>query len=77
MRALVSFGILFVAVPPSGATDWTRFRGLNGQGVVEARLPRTFSNVSIRWRTPVGAGHSSPVVWDGRLYVPCAIGLDG
>jgi len=57
-------------------TTWTRFRGPNGSGVLDvAGLPdRLDPQQNLRWRTPLPAGHSSPVLWRGRIYLT---GLDG
>ncbi|MEM6675334.1 MAG: PQQ-binding-like beta-propeller repeat protein [Planctomycetota bacterium] len=57
-------------------TTWTRFRGPNGSGVLEgAELPAALDPESnLRWRTPLPAGHSSPVLWKGRVYLTA---LDG
>jgi outer membrane protein assembly factor BamB len=55
-----------------GAEDWPQFRGLNRDSVWnEAGILQTFpaEGLKIRWRAPVGAGFSSPVVAGGRVYV--------
>ncbi len=50
--------------------NWTRFRGPNGSGLGEAK---GLTPEKIRWRTTLpGEGHSSPVVWDKRLFVTSA-----
>lgn len=52
------------------AQEWSRFRGPAGQGVGEANLPTTFTNVHVRWRVDVGGtGQSSPVLWGDRLFL--------
>ena len=57
----------------SGANiqNWPRFRGPNGSGVSEARdLPVEFGPAkNLMWRTAVPTGHSSPVVWDDRVFL--------
>lgn len=46
------------------AQGWSQFRGPNGQGVLAAPdLPATFTGEHVRWRSAVGTGHSSPVLW--------------
>src|SRR6266508_1557121 len=58
-----------LAVP---AEDWPQFRGPNRDGVwnetgiIESFPPR---GLKISWRAPVGAGYSSPVVAEGRVFV--------
>ena len=56
------------------ATTWPRFRGNNGDGVGEmADPPVKWTEQDFAWRTPIpGTGHSSPVLWDQRLFVTSA-----
>src|SRR5437763_482299 len=54
------------------AADLPQFRGPGGQGISNARnVPVNWSSSSnIVWRTEVpGHGWSSPVLWQGRIYV--------
>jgi outer membrane protein assembly factor BamB len=56
----------------AGAGDWPQFRGPNRDSVWnEGGILQTFpaEGLKIRWRTPVGPGHSSPVVAGGRVYL--------
>lgn len=50
---------------------WNQFRGPNGQGVVEAdRIPVHFSPESnVLWKNAIPEGHSSPVIWDNRIFL--------
>ena len=62
-----------VATTASGAAaqNWPRFRGPNGSGVSESRgLPVEFGpGKNLAWRIAVPAGHSSPVVWENRVFL--------
>jgi outer membrane protein assembly factor BamB len=60
-----------VAVGAATFQNWPRFRGPNGSGVSDARdLPVEFGPMkNLSWRTPVPGGHSSPVVWDQRVFL--------
>ncbi|NIP25120.1 MAG: PQQ-binding-like beta-propeller repeat protein [Phycisphaerae bacterium] len=51
--------------------NWNQFRGPNGQGVVEsARIPIHFGpDSNVLWKTAIGAGHSSPVIWNNRIFL--------
>jgi len=80
-QALALVGSLSVlavagAAPAQGDTEkgqWGRFRGPNGTGVsAAATLPATWTDKDYNWtvRLP-GAGHSSPVVFDGRIFLTC------
>ncbi len=50
--------------------DWTRFRGPNGTGVAdEVAIPVSFGEQErLLWKVPAGAGNSSPVVSNGRIF---------
>lgn len=54
--------------------QWNQFRGPNGQGVAPAaKVPTEFgSDRNVVWKTPLPPGHSSPVLWNQRLYVTAA-----
>lgn len=54
--------------------EWTRFRGPNGSGVSSATtVPSRWTEKDYRWKVELpGVGHSSPVVWDQRIFVSSA-----
>jgi len=77
MKNLIAF-VSFVAVASSfvcparaGAQEWSRFRGPNGSGSSESSaLPESFGpEENLRWRTPLVAGHSSPVLGEGTVFL--------
>ena len=85
----IIFGLI-VTLGPVDFTDaqadywrqWPQFRGPFATGIMDqADLPgewniRTGEN--IRWKLEIpGLGHSSPVVWEGRLFVTTAISGSG
>lgn len=53
------------------AQDWTQFRGPNGTGVsTSTNLPVEFGpDQNCFWKTPLPAGHSSPVVAKERIFL--------
>ena len=59
-----------------GGASWDRFRGPNGSGVLDVpNLPAKLDlETNVRWRAPLPKGYSSPVLWEGRIYLT---GLDG
>jgi len=59
---------------PARGEVWPRFRGPNGQGISDAgTIPTKWSPQEYRWKIGLpGGGHSSPVVWDDRVFVTCA-----
>jgi outer membrane protein assembly factor BamB len=61
-----------------GAGSWPSFRGPHASGVAEKQgLPDTWNvktGEHVLWRTPIpGLAHSSPIVWDDRIFVTSAI----
>ena len=59
--------------------NWPQFRGNNASGLAKGQdLPlrwdvKTGSN--ILWKKPIpGLGHSSPVVWEDKIFVTTAVG---
>jgi len=66
--------VLFFGLTANGRQDtvnWNQFRGPNGQGVAEAaRIPVHFGPKSnVLWKTAVPPGHSSPVIWNNRIFL--------
>lgn len=58
------------------AENWPRFRGPTGQGhSAETGLAVEWTaEKGIAWKTPIpGAGWSSPIVWENRVYVTSAL----
>ena len=85
-RSCSAVGVLLAAVlvahvlgQGAGAGgNWPSFRGTNAAGVADDYpLPAEWSvpdSRNVRWKTPIpGLGHSSPVVWGGRLFVSTSI----
>ncbi|MEM9942179.1 MAG: PQQ-binding-like beta-propeller repeat protein [Planctomycetota bacterium] len=56
---------------------WNRFRGPSGNGIADGlKLPTKFdaeSQTGLRWKTNIpGVGHSSPVIWNDRIFLTSA-----
>src|SRR6185369_9681049 len=59
----------------ASAENWPRFRGPNGQALSsETNLPLHWSASSnVAWNTAIpGDGWSSPIVWNGRVFLTAA-----
>ncbi len=59
-----------LAAPAS--KNWGQFRGPGGSGIApdSMGLPVTFdAATNLSWRTPLAAGHSSPCIWDDRIFL--------
>jgi outer membrane protein assembly factor BamB len=53
-----------------GKAWWPQFRGPNSSGLGEGRPPVQFGpDQSLIWKTAVGPGLSSPIVWEGRVFL--------
>jgi len=87
LKIITLFVALFVLSPLTIAAsdEWSQFRGPNGTGVSETKgLPAEFGpNKNVVWKTPLPAGHSSPVLTRDRIFVTAhdkdklyVIGLD-
>ncbi|HXW05340.1 MAG TPA: PQQ-binding-like beta-propeller repeat protein [Vicinamibacterales bacterium] len=58
------------AAQKSGKAWWPQFRGPNASGLGAGTPPVHFGpDQNVLWRTPLGAGLSSPVVWDDRIFL--------
>jgi outer membrane protein assembly factor BamB len=81
--SLILGGALTLAsVTTAAAQQWPSFRGPDASGVEAAGQPPLTWDVAagtnVAWRTPIpGLGHSSPVVWDDRIFVTSAVPLPG
>jgi len=72
MLLFMVFGL--TAAELDSTASWTRFRGPNGTGVSSCtNLPSACTEQDCKWKSPLpGLGHSSPVVWQDKLFVLCA-----
>ena len=83
MRSILLASCLALVL--AGLTDtvvgqqWNRFRGPNGSGISEATsVPIRWSEKDYNWTVQLpGSGLSSPVSWDGLLFVTSADMLAG
>ena len=58
------------------AENWPGWRGPGGDGISsEKNLPTRWSNTeNIAWKTSIGGeGHSSPVVWEDRIFLTTSL----
>jgi len=59
----------------SAEMNWPRWRGPQGNGHTEIKIPVRWDAGSIAWKVPLlGIGQSSPIVWNGRIYLTSATG---
>jgi outer membrane protein assembly factor BamB len=69
-RTGIAFCLLVIATT-CAAQEWTRFRGPNGTGASEAEgIPAKWTLDDYNWRVELpGIGHSSPVIWEDKIFV--------
>src|SRR5688572_19356575 len=84
-RALVVLAAMAVIVTASAAllpaapsSIWPGFRGTHASGVADGqKIPDTWNadtRANILWQVGIpGLAHSSPIVWNDRIYVTTAI----
>ncbi|MFN0195171.1 MAG: PQQ-binding-like beta-propeller repeat protein [Planctomycetaceae bacterium] len=64
------------AISPAAAEDWAEFRGGDAQGLVaDAKPPVRWSpEQNVAWKVTIpGQGWSSPIVYQGRIYLTTAV----
>ncbi len=75
LNSIILFSVaLFAQEKINPAQCWPRFRGHNGRGISHAAtVPHRWEHSDYNWKIDLaGTGHSSPVVWDDKLYVTSA-----
>lgn len=70
--------LLFFFALTSAAQNWPSFRGPAASGVADKQnLPISWDAArgsNIHWKTPIpGLAHSSPIVWENRIFVTTAV----
>src|SRR3954447_11592848 len=66
-----SIAILLLVTSTTFAANWDRFRGPNGAGQSDdAGIPTKWEPANFLWKRPLSnIGHSSPVIWENRLFI--------
>src|SRR5438132_11059659 len=78
--ALITKVVALVLAGPGAADDWPEFRGPMGQGIAPAVKPPVAWGTSknIAWKQEIpGRGWSSPVVYQGRVYLTTSVPASG
>src|SRR5260370_29657630 len=77
--------VMLAAVAGAATVNWPSFRGPEAGGVADGKVatswnadPGAGALRNIRWKTPIpGLAHSSPAIWENRLFVTSAISSAG
>jgi outer membrane protein assembly factor BamB len=66
-----ALGASAVSAAGGEGAAWSRFRGPDGNGVSEATtVPVRWTDADYNWKVRLpGVGHSSPVVWEKRIFL--------
>ena len=74
VRFLVVFFVCSISTNSTQAQEWTRFRGINGDGIVSTKtIPTQITEKNYHWKIELpGEGHSSPVIWKNRIFITSA-----
>src|SRR5215213_2321730 len=73
--SLAATGLSFFS-EKAAAGNWPQWRGPDGSGISnEKNLPVEWSPTkNVKWKTPIeGRGHSSPIVWENKIFVTTAV----
>ena len=78
MKPLFACVLSIALVSVAYSQNWPSFRGQNGAGVGDGSNPPTSwdtaKSTNIVWKTAIpGLGHSSPIIWDDRIFVTTAV----
>ena len=69
--------LIFIPIAANAqSSNWPQWRGPAGAGISnEVGLPTEWSDSkNIAWKTPIpGRGHSSPIVWNNRIFLTSSI----
>jgi outer membrane protein assembly factor BamB len=70
----LALALLLLCTLAAAAENWDRFRGPNGAGQSDAAgVPSVWQPANFLWKLPLpGVGHSSPVIWNKRLFITTA-----
>jgi outer membrane protein assembly factor BamB len=78
LLTLMILSVILIGTGRISAQNWPGWRS-NGQGISpEKNLPMKWSeDEGVKWKIPIpGAGHSSPIVWENRIFVTTAVAED-
>jgi outer membrane protein assembly factor BamB len=78
-RTVFVLSALWVLSPCLFAENWPEFRGPTGEGHANGALPTEWGpDKNIAWKQAIpGKGWSSPIVYDGRVYLTTAVPVAG
>lgn len=78
LGTLLAIGVVLSLADLTPASNWPRFRGPNGEGTsLDKNVPVQWTENNVLWKIALpGKGHSSPIVWNDRIFLQ-ATSADG
>jgi len=78
MKSLLVLALCLGFASAAYAQNWPSFRGQNSAGAGDGNDPPIAwdaeKSTNILWKTPIpGLGHSSPIIWNDRIFVTTAV----
>ena len=78
MKSLLVLALCLGLSSVANAQNWPSFRGQNSAGAGDGNDPPVAwdaeKSTNILWKTPIpGLGHSSPIIWQDRVFVTTAV----
>lgn len=73
MKTMWTIAVLLVCASAAVAGDWPQWLGPNRDGSTADKVAPWKEPLKVLWKTPVGEGHSSPVVVKGHVYLHTAV----
>jgi outer membrane protein assembly factor BamB len=76
LALIVAASFVVSIVSAAAAANWPQWRGPDGSGIsTEKNLPAEWGpKKNIKWKTAIeGRGHSSPIVWENKIFVTTAV----
>jgi len=70
--AVTALLALALTLPVRAESNWPQFRGPDGLSVAPDHVdaPTEFGpDKNVLWKTPLAPGHSSPILWGGRIFL--------
>jgi len=71
-KSLFAFGLAMLGLMRGGGAEsrWPQFRGPAASGVGTGDFPTHFGpHSNVLWKVALPSGHSSPCVWEGRIFL--------
>ena len=68
-RRIITVAVVLMLAAPALAEDWPQWLGPRRDGSSSEKVPTWKEAPKVLWHIPVGAGHSSPIVAGGKVYL--------